>query len=58
MLARHGKDLSLEAQVASMGKKPLDAWQATVQALGIEGVTAQQLYDESDALLKTRHVTP
>ena len=56
VLTKYGKHLTLDAQVASMGKKPLDAWQATVEALGIEGVTAQQLWDESDALLKSRHV--
>ena len=54
VLAKHGKQLTLEAQVASTGKKALESWQATIDTLGVTDVTAQQLYDESQPLLRER----
>ena len=54
VLAQHGRALTPEALAAAAGRRPLEAWQATVDALGLTEVTAQQLYDESEALLKER----
>lgn len=54
VLARHGAALTPGALAASAGRRPLEAWQATLDALGLTGVTAQQLFDESEALLKER----
>ena len=54
VLALHGRALTPEALAASAGRRPLEAWQATVDALRLTEVTAQQLYDESEALLKER----
>jgi hypothetical protein len=36
-----------------MGKRPLEAWQAVIDTLGLKS-TAQQLYAESEPLLKDR----
>ena len=52
VLRNHGHDLTPEAQKAAIGRRPLEAWQATIDCLGIQGVTAQQLFDESEVLLK------
>ena len=54
VLARHGKELTQEAQVASMGKRVLDAWQSVIDVLDIRDATAQQLYEESEPLLCER----
>ncbi|KAK9837087.1 hypothetical protein WJX81_001891 [Elliptochloris bilobata] len=54
VLAQHGRALTPEALAASAGRRPLEAWQATVDALGLTEASAQQLYDESEALLKER----
>ena len=54
VLARHRSVLTPAALAASAGRRPLEAWQATVDALGLTDATAQQLYDESEALLKER----
>ena len=54
VLAQHGRALTPQALAAAAGRRPLEAWQATVDALGLTEVTAQQLYDESEALLKER----
>ena len=53
MLAAHGASLTPEAAKAGLGKRPLEAWQAVVDALGL-AVPAQQLYDESEPLLTER----
>jgi hypothetical protein len=50
----HGYILSEKAQTVSLGRKPLDAWQATIDELGMHSVTAQQLFNESEHMLKTR----
>ena len=52
VLRNHGHDLMTEAQKAAVGRRPLEAWQATIDCLGMQGVTAQQLFDESEVLLK------
>lgn len=52
VLRNHGHDLTPEAQKAAVGRRPLEAWQATIDCLGMQGVTAQQLFDESEVLLK------
>ena len=52
VLRKHGHDLTPEAQKAAIGRRPLEAWQATIECLGMHGVTAQQLFDESEVLLK------
>ncbi|CAK0786998.1 hypothetical protein CVIRNUC_010214 [Coccomyxa viridis] len=52
VLRKHGHDLTPEAQKAAIGRRPLEAWQATIDCLGMQGVTAQQLFDESEVLLK------
>ena len=54
VLEAHGAKLTPEAQRAAIGRKPLDAWQATMDALGMHGVTAQQLFDESEPLLRSQ----
>ena len=51
---RHGSQLTMEAQLASTGRKPLDAWQAVIDTLHLEGCTAQDLYNESEPLLRER----
>jgi beta-phosphoglucomutase-like phosphatase (HAD superfamily) len=51
---KHGKKLTMCARIASIGKKPLEAWQATIDSLGIENVTAQQLFEESEPELQGR----
>ena len=56
VLARHGYELTKEAHAASIGKKAIDSWQTTIDILGIQGVTAQQLYEESEPLLRTRQI--
>ena len=40
---------------AGSGRKPLEAWDETIRELGLEGVTAQQLYDESEPTLRERY---
>ena len=40
-------------QKAGMGKRPLEAWQAVIDTLGLEA-TAEQLYAESEPLLTDR----
>ena len=52
VLRKHGHDLTPDAQQAAIGRRPLEAWQATIDCLGMQGVTAQQLFDESEVLLK------
>jgi len=54
VLASHGKDLTAEVQRVAIGRTPIDAWQATIDALGMQGVTAQQLFNESEPLLKAK----
>lgn len=53
VLAAHGATLTPEAVKAGLGKRPLEAWQAVVDLLGLP-VPAQQLYDESEPLLTER----
>ncbi|KAK9796262.1 hypothetical protein WJX73_007319 [Symbiochloris irregularis] len=54
VVKRHGKTMTLEAIKAGSGRKPLDAWDKVIEELGLEGVTAQQLYDESEPSLRAR----
>lgn len=54
IVARHGKKLTAQAQAASLGKTPLEAWQATIDTLDIKGVSAEQLVAESEPLLIER----
>ncbi len=54
VLEAHGSKLTPEAQRAAIGRRPLEAWQATIDALGLQGLTAQQLFDESELLLKSQ----
>lgn len=60
VLKRYGKDLTAEAISASIGRRPLDAWQAVVDVLDLSSiVTAQRLFDESEPLLTERwHEVP
>ncbi|GBF97446.1 bifunctional riboflavin kinase FMN phosphatase-like [Raphidocelis subcapitata] len=53
VLARHGKELTPEAQRAALGKRPLCAWGDLAKEVGLE-VPAQQLVDESEPLLEAR----
>jgi hypothetical protein len=53
VLTAHGASLTPEASKAGLGKRPLEAWQAVVDVLGL-AVPAQQLYDESEPLLTER----
>jgi len=41
------------AQKAGMGKRPLEAWQAVIDTLGLQA-TAEQLYAESEPQLTDR----
>lgn len=54
IVARHGKQLTPQAQAASLGKTPVEAWQATIDTLCIKDVTAEQLVAESEPLLIER----
>ena len=49
----HGKTLTQEALQASSGRRPLEAWQAVKDLLGID-CSAQQLFDESEPVLSER----
>ena len=53
VLQRKGSSLTKEALEQSIGKPPLDAWQSTIDALGLEA-SAEDLYAESEAEL-TEH---
>jgi len=55
---KYGKQLTTAARLASIGKKPLESWQATIDTLELEGATAQQLYDESQPKLQARFPPP
>ena len=54
IVARHGKQLTPQAQAASLGKTPLEAWQATIDSLDIKDVSAEQLVSASEPLLVER----
>lgn len=54
IIEKHGKKLTTSARIASIGKKPLEAWQATIDSLEIKNVTARQLYEESEPELQGR----
>ncbi len=54
VVQRHGAVLTPEAQKASLGCTPLDAWQAVIDELHLENVTGQQLFEESEPLLVER----
>ena len=56
VLGRHGQKLTNQAQADSLGKTPVESWQATIDALGMQGVTAEQLVAESEPLLIERQV--
>ena len=49
----HGKELTEEAIAASLGRRPLDAWQVVADLLGIDK-TSQELFDQSEPLLTDR----
>ena len=49
----HGKKLTEEAIAASIGRRPVDAWQMVADILGIE-CSAEQLFSESEPLLVNR----
>lgn len=51
VLAKYGKALTVEALHAGTGKRPVEAWQAVVDVLGLD-VPAEQLYKESEPLLQ------
>lgn len=55
VVARHGKMLTQQAAVKAVGLRPLEAWQAVREELGLpEQVTAQALFEESEPLLRER----
>lgn len=55
VLKPYGKDLTAEAISASLGRRPVDAWQAVVDALDLGScTTAQELFDRSEPLLTHR----
>ena len=41
----------------AIGRRPLEAWQAVIDALGVKDASAQQLFDESEPLLQERYCT-
>ena len=47
--------LPCAAQKAGVGKRPLEAWQAVIDELGMDA-TAAQLYAESEPLLTDKYV--
>lgn len=49
----HGAVLTAEAAELALGMRPLDAWAAVAEALGIER-SAQELFDQSEPLLRDR----
>lgn len=54
----HGHTLTNEVVKAGIGRRPLDAWQATVDILGMDR-SAQELYDQAEPLLTGRwHEAP
>lgn len=54
----HGAVLTAEAAELALGMRPLDAWAAVAEALGIER-SAQELFDQSEPLLRDRwHEAP
>lgn len=58
VVERQGKLLTAEVARASMGKRPLEAWQTVAEMLDINR-TAQELFDESEPLLVERwHQAP
>jgi len=54
VLGRRGAAMTALAQRAALGKRPLEAWDATVQALGLAACTGAELYAESEPLLSAR----
>ncbi|BDA50444.1 Pseudouridine-5'-phosphatase at N-terminal half [Coccomyxa sp. Obi] len=54
VLQKYGHKITAEVQKSAIGRKPLDAWQATIDQLHMQNVTAQQLFDESENYLKSR----
>lgn len=50
VVARHGKHLTLEVAAASLGKRPLEAWQTVADMLGIDQ-SAHDLFEESEKIL-------
>lgn len=54
ILERHGAQLTQQVRQVASGRRPLEAWQATIDVLGLQNVSAQQLFDESELLLKER----
>jgi riboflavin kinase / FMN hydrolase len=53
VIRAQGKSLTPQAIAASLGRRPLDAWQAVVDLLDLKA-TAQQLFDQSEPLLQER----
>ncbi|GLI60027.1 hypothetical protein VaNZ11_002092 [Volvox africanus] len=53
IVARHGKQLTLEAHRVALGKRPLECWSDVAKVLGIEA-PAEQLLAESEPLLAAR----
>lgn len=59
IVERHGKQLTKEAAVKAVGMRPLEAWQAVAEELGMDGISAEQLFHESEPLLVARwHEAP
>ncbi len=56
VLQNHGHKITADVQKIAIGRKPLDAWQAAIDQLHIQNVTAQELFDESETYLKSRYL--
>jgi hypothetical protein len=54
VLEKHGAQLTPEVKQAAAGRRPLEAWQAAIDILGLTNVTAAELFDESELLLKEK----
>eukprot|EP00884_Botryococcus_braunii_P005675 jgi/Botrbrau1/15108/Bobra.0303s0001.1 len=54
VLEKHGSQLTQEVREAASGRRPLEAWQAAIDILGLHNVTAQELFDESEVFLKEK----
>ncbi|KAG2426248.1 hypothetical protein HXX76_013006 [Chlamydomonas incerta] len=53
VVERYGKELTLEAQRAALGKRPLECWASVAEILGLP-VPAEQLLAETEPLLAAR----
>lgn len=54
VVSQYGTEITEEAIAAAIGRRPLDAWQQVIDILSLSDCTAQDLYDQSEALLTSK----